>query len=64
VSERKAIYHTFEEVYAKHPGHLLVAYLNGNYVSTDKLSGLNTARILGHHAVGVMWNIEEWTLSK
>ena len=51
IDERKAIYHAFEEAYAKHPGHLLVAYLHGNYVSTDKL-------------VGVMWNIEEWTLSK
>jgi len=64
VNERKAIYHAFEEAYAKLPGHLLVAYLHGNYVSTDKLSGLNTERVLGHHAVGVMWNIEEWTLSK
>ena len=64
IDERKAIYHAFEEAYAKHPGHLLVAYLHGNYVSTDKLDGLNTERVLGHHAVGVMWNIEEWTLSK
>jgi peptide/nickel transport system substrate-binding protein len=62
--ERRKIYGEFEEVYARHPGHLLVAYLDGNYVSTSKLSGLNTDRVLGHHAVGVMWNIEEWTLAK
>ncbi len=61
--ERKAIYRTFEEAYAKTPGHLLIAYLHGNYVSTERLSGLDTERVLGHHAVGVMWNIEDWTLT-
>ena len=43
---------------------LLVAYLDGNYVGTSALSGLDTTRVLGHHAVGVMWNIEEWTLDR
>lgn len=61
--ERKTIYRTFEEAYAKAPGHLLIAYLHGNYVSTERLSGLDTERVLGHHAVGVMWNIEDWTLT-
>lgn len=61
---RKAAYAEFEAVYAKQPGHLLVAYLNGNYVSIAGLDGLNTQRVLGHHAVGVMWNIEEWTLNR
>lgn len=61
---RKATYAKFEEVYAKQPGQLLVAYLKGNYVSIAGLKGLNTQRILGHHAVGVMWNIEEWTINR
>lgn len=62
--ERKRIYGAFEEAYARRPGHLLVAYLDGNYVSVAGLSGLDTTRVLGHHAVGVMWNIEEWTISR
>lgn len=62
--ERKKIYAEFEEVYTQEPGVVVVAFLDGNYVSTDKLSGLDTTRLLGHHAVGVMWNIEDWTLSK
>lgn len=61
---RKAAYAKFEEVYAKQPGHILVAYLKGNYVSIAGLKGLNTKRILGHHSVGVMWNIEEWTINR
>lgn len=63
-AKRLELYGEFEKVYGQNPNVLLVAYLDGNYVSTEALSGLDTSRILGHHAVGVMWNIEEWTLNK
>ena len=62
--ERKALYGEFEEVYAENPGILLVAYLDGNYVGSSAVDGLDTTRVLGHHAVGVMWNIEEWTITR
>lgn len=61
---RKDLYGQFEVEYAQNPGVLLVAYLDGNYVGTSALSGLDTTRVLGHHAVGVMWNIENWTLDR
>lgn len=63
-TKRKALYGQFEEAYAEEPGVLLVAYLDGCYVGVSGLDGLDTTRLLGHHAVGVMWNIEEWTLQK
>lgn len=63
-AERLKIYGEFEKVYAEHPGVLLVAYLDGNYVGVKGVEGLNTSRTLGHHAVGVMWNIEEWTITR
>lgn len=63
-AKRTAIYGEFEKAYARRPGHLLLVYLDGNYVGTDGLSGPDTRRVLGHHAVGVMWNIEEWTISR
>jgi peptide/nickel transport system substrate-binding protein len=63
-AKRREIYGGFEVAYAKNPGHLLIAYLDGNYVSTAGLKGLDTTRVLGHHAVGVMWNIEEWVLTR
>lgn len=62
--KRKAIYGDFEKAYAEMPGVVLVAFLEGNYVSIAGLEGLDTTRILGHHAVGVMWNVEEWNLSR
>lgn len=63
-AKRKEIYGEFEKAYANKPGILLVGYLQGNYVGTNKLSGPDTTRVLGHHAVGVMWNIEDWTINK
>lgn len=63
-AERKAIYQQFEVTYAENPGVVLVAFLDGCYVSIAGLDGLDTTRVLGHHAVGVMWNIEDWTLNK
>lgn len=64
VDERKNKYAEFELAYAEQPGIVLITYLEGNYVSIPGLVGLNTARVLGHHAVGVMWNIENWQLNK
>lgn len=61
---RVALYQEFEETYAKQPGVVFIAYLDANYVGISGIHGIDTARVLGHHAVGVMWNIEEWTLSK
>lgn len=61
---RKEAYKNFEIAYAKDPAVVLVNYLNGNYVGTKSLTGLNTKSVLGHHARGVMWNVEEWTLNR
>ena len=61
---RKEAYSEFEKAYAKAPGILLVAYLQGDYVGVSGLDGLDTTRVLGHHSVGVMWNIEDWTITK
>jgi peptide/nickel transport system substrate-binding protein len=63
-AKRKILYSEFEVEFAKKPASILIAYLHGNYVGISRLKGLDTTRVLGHHAVGVMWNVEDWTLSK
>lgn len=63
-AERRKIYGEFEQIYAKAPGILLIAYLDGNYVGIEGLTGPDTTRVLGHHAAGVFWNIEEWTITR
>ena len=63
-TERKKIYGEFEVEYAKEPGQVLIDYLEGNYVAVKGVKGLDTSRVLGHHAVGVMWNIEDWKIER
>lgn len=62
VNERKAAYNEFQELWAANPAYIMVAYLDGNYVAAKKVKGLDTQRILGHHAVGVFWNVEDWDI--
>lgn len=62
--ERSKIYAQFEQVYAADPACVPLVYLEGNYAASEALQGLNTQRVLGHHAAGVFWNAEEWTLHK
>ena len=62
--KEKKIYGEFEVEYAKEPGQVLIDYLEGNYVAVKGVKGLDTSRVLGHHAVGVMWNIEDWTIER
>ena len=53
----------FEEAYAERPGHLLVAYLNGNYVSIAGLKGLDTARVPRLPCRGRHVEHRSWTLN-
>lgn len=62
--KRRALYQRFEQVFAQDPALVPLVYLEGNYVSIKGVSGLDPTRILGHHAVGVFWNVEDWTLDK
>ncbi|MBO8416722.1 MAG: ABC transporter substrate-binding protein [Proteobacteria bacterium] len=59
-NERRAIYQRFELEYAKQPGMVPLVYLEGNYAARAELQGLDTRRLLGHHAAGVFWNVEDW----
>jgi peptide/nickel transport system substrate-binding protein len=63
VTARKVAYNKFQEAWAKDPAYIMIAYLEGDYVATQRLHGPSTDRILGHHAVGIMWNVEDWTLN-
>jgi peptide/nickel transport system substrate-binding protein len=59
-AQRKQAYRLFQQAWAADPAFIMVAYLEGNYVAAKKVTGLSTERVLGHHAVGVMWNVEDW----
>lgn len=59
--KRKELYGKFEKAYAKEPGSVLICYLDAFYVSNSGIKGIDTNRLLDHHARGIFWNVEEWT---
>lgn len=63
-AQRKLAYDEFQQAFAAHPAYIMIAYLDGNYVAAKKITGPSTERVLGHHATGVMWNIETWDIQQ
>lgn len=62
VNVRKEAYNEFQKAWNEDPAFIMLAYLHGNYVGTNKITGPTTDTILGHHAAGVFWNIEDWDI--
>lgn len=41
-----------------------LAYVDAIYVSTPRLKGIAEDTVLGHHGVGIFWNVAEWELEQ
>ena len=53
-------YKEFQQELAKDPAYTFIAYVDAVYAGKDNLSGITEDTILGHHGVGVFWNIHQW----
>ena len=38
------------------------AYIDAIYVAKSDLKGITNETVLGHHGVGIFWNVEEWDI--
>ena len=61
---RREYYGKFQEELAKDPAYAFICYIDANYVATSALQGIAADTVMGHHGVGIFWNVEEWTLSR
>ena len=39
-----------------------IAYVDADYAMKDQVKGITPSTVLGHHGVGVFWNIAEWEI--
>jgi len=62
--KRKALYSDFQKAMAKDPAYTFIAYLDAIYAGTSNIKGVTEDTILGHHGVGIFWNIHEWTIEE
>lgn len=59
---RAKAYDKFQEELAKAPAFAFLCYVDANYVAKDGIKGISQDTVMGHHGVGIFWNITEWTM--
>lgn len=60
---RAAYYDDFQQALAADPAYAFICYLDANYVVSRQVAGIDTDTVLGHHGVGIFWNVQDWTLT-
>ena len=61
-SERMKLYSEFQKELASDPAYTFIAYIDALYAAKKNLSGIEPGVILGHHGVGIFWNVWEWEI--
>lgn len=59
---RREYYRKFQEELAEDPAYAFICYIDANYVAKSNIRGIAADTVLGHHGVGIFWNICEWTI--
>jgi len=60
---RAEAYDKFQEELAKDPAYAFICYVDADYVAKDRVQGIDEKTVMGHHGVGIFWNVTEWTIS-
>lgn len=59
---RREAYAKFQEELAKDPAYAFICYVDVNYVADSTIHGIDSETVMGHHGVGIFWNVAEWTI--
>ena len=57
---RADAYARFQIELAKDPAFAFLCYVDADYVVSDQIQGIEPDTVMGHHGVGIFWNITEW----
>lgn len=61
-AERTQLYKQFQSELAEDPAYTFIAYIDAIYAGNSNISGISEDLLLGHHGVGIFWNIYEWDI--
>ncbi|MDR1135344.1 MAG: ABC transporter substrate-binding protein [Clostridiales Family XIII bacterium] len=61
---RKPLYDEFQSELARDPAYTFIAYIDALYIAKKGLSGISEETSLGHHGVGIFWNVYEWSFEE
>lgn len=59
---RSEAYAKFQVELANDPAYAFICYVDADYVAGANIHGINADTVLGHHGVGIFWNICDWTI--
>ncbi len=59
---RGMYYDRFQEELAGDPPYVFLCYIDANYVAKSTLQGIAGDTVMGHHGVGIFWNVHQWTI--
>jgi len=60
--KRLKLYREFQEEMTKTMPYTFIAYVDASYAVRKDITGITENTVLGHHGVGVFWNIEKWEI--
>ncbi len=63
-NERAEAYAKFQDALARTPAYTFFCYVDAIYISDTGVHGIDPDTVLGHHGVGIFWNICEWTIDE
>lgn len=61
---RKMLYGAFQEELTKAMPYTFIAYVDASYAVRKGITGITENTVLGHHGVGVFWNIANWEIKE
>lgn len=61
---RREAYARFQTALAQDPAFAFLCYVDADYAAVSSLRGITEDTVLGHHGVGIFWNITQWTLEE
>jgi len=61
--ERLPLYQEFQMELSKDLPYTFITYIDAIYVGKAGISGITDKTILGHHGVGIFWNIYDWDIA-
>jgi peptide/nickel transport system substrate-binding protein len=63
-AERKTDYDAFQVELANQPPYTFICYIDAFYVGNSNIKGITEDTLLGHHGVGIFYNVAQWSLSE
>ena len=61
---RMKYYKQFQEELTKDLPYTFLAYVDAIYVGNSNIKGITQDKVLGHHGVGIFWNIVDWEIAQ